>query len=68
MVAFDTDPQDPWLNRELMRWLYKSGFQESGYRFAKRLEALVPGDAEAATFLSRQPEQSRREITVPSPE
>jgi hypothetical protein len=68
MVAFDTDPNDPRLNRELMRWLYKAGFQESGYRFAKRVGALVPGDPEAATHLSRQPEQPTREITVPAPE
>jgi hypothetical protein len=56
MAAFETDPNDPRLNRELMRWLWKSGYRESALRFAKRLSGLVPNDPEAARLLRAEPE------------
>jgi hypothetical protein len=68
MIAFETDPDDPRLNRELMRWLWKSGYQESALRFAKRLNVLMPGDPEAARLLKARPAQPVHEITVPIPD
>jgi len=55
MKAFEFDPADTAVVREVMRWLVAHRYGQSAKQFARRLAALVPGDLEAAQ-VSRGPE------------
>jgi len=51
--AFGISTQDSAAVRELMRWFVSMKYAEPALRFAERLEALSPGDAEARVVRRR---------------
>lgn len=50
-IAFGLSMQDPTVVREIMRRLQADGQFEQAAHFARRLQALVPGDKESAALL-----------------
>ncbi len=64
--AFSLSEDDLEANRCIMRRLWKEGYYESAVYFARRVQQLAPGDAEAAGMIRRaRMIKPRDELTVP---
>ena len=67
MRAFNLDSTDTSVLRDLMRRLERSGSSAAAGRFARRVQTMIPGDAESAEVIGRATRRRPTELTVPVP-